>query len=95
MSEAVLYPHAPDLYAPPAPDIATQHKQAFRTAFDTLKELYPPENTAEYWTFAAERVSAKYSEQKDNRLAVFLLKGVLEYMEDVNKQEQEKPNVQN
>lgn len=66
-------------------DFATLHKQAFRAAFDTLKELYPPENTAEYWTFASKRMAIKCNELKGNDLAMTLMVALYGWLENLVK----------
>lgn len=66
-------------------DFATLHKQAFRAAFDMLKELYPPENTVEYWTFASNRMALKCNELKGNDLAVTLLVALYGWLENLVK----------
>lgn len=63
-------------------DYAAMHKKAFRAAFDLLKELYPPKNDAEYWTFAAKRVALVGDDNKDNPLCKHLLWGLYSYLED-------------
>ena len=68
-------------------DIATQHKKAFRVAFDLLKELYPPKNDAEYWMFAANRVALIDNENKDNPLCRQLLLALYAYLEGEIKKE--------
>ena len=68
-------------------DVQTMHKKAFRVAFDLLKELYPPKNDAEYWTFAAKRVSLICDDNKDNPLCRCLLLGLYDYLEGEVKKE--------
>ena len=62
-------------------DIAAMHKKAFRAAFDLLKELYPPKNDAEYWTFAAKQVALICGDNNGNALLGELLLAVYAYLE--------------
>ena len=68
-------------------DVAAMHKKAFRAAFDLLKELYPPKNDAEYWTFAAKRVALAHTDNKGNDLCMELLMAVYAYLEKEVKKE--------
>lgn len=57
-----------------------RHKQAFRIAFDALKEVWPPENTVEYFEKTNERLKAIYMEHRDNPLCKQLVLGVAMYL---------------
>ncbi len=64
-------------------DYTAMHKAAFRKAFDTLNALWPPENTAEYFTHKAYPVcAAAYDEMKDNPLGMEFIKDVYWYLAD-------------
>ena len=57
-----------------------RHKQAFRIAFDALKEVWPPENTVEYFEKTNERLKDIYMEHRDNPLCKQLVLGVARYL---------------
>lgn len=65
----------------------SRHKQAFRIAFDALNEVFPPENTAEYWEKANGRLRDTYNAHMDNPLAKRLLVAVQNYLGDAVKEE--------
>ena len=64
------------------------HKTAFRTAFDMLNKLFPPNDTVDYWVDAGKAVALTYNEHKDNELAKILLTAVYEYLEQTVKRRQ-------
>lgn len=57
-----------------------RHKQAFRIAFDALKEVWPPENTVEYFEKTNERLKEIYSAHRDNPLCKELILAVSNYL---------------
>ena len=60
---------------------ATQlHKAAFRTAFDYLTEMWPPTNSADYFTLAAVRADARCAAVNNDELARKMLVLILEYI---------------
>ena len=63
-----------------------RHKQAFRIAFDALKEVWPPENTVEYFEKTNERLRDIYNEHRDNPLCKQLMLGVTMYLGDAAKE---------
>ena len=65
-----------------AEEYAKRHKAAFRCAFDFLNQHFPPEDSAEWREQAIRDVGAASGSQLENRLAVELLAGVWEYLED-------------
>lgn len=68
------------LNQPKPEDPVTVHKKAFRVAYETLTELYPPNETIEYWQFASKRMTQKHNENKDNPLCVELLMAVYTFL---------------
>ena len=58
------------------------HKQAFRVAFDLLTEIWPPENTVEYFDPVARKFVEAADRYADNALAKELLLGVYTYVAD-------------
>ena len=68
------------LNQPKPEDPVTVHKRAFRVAYETLTELYPPDETVEYWKFASQRMALKHNENKDNPLCVELLLAVYTFL---------------
>lgn len=66
-----------------------RHKQAFRIAFDALKEVFPPENTLEYWEKTNERCKDVYNAHIDNPLCRHLMTAVMNYLGDVVKEMEE------
>lgn len=94
-TQEILYPNARKMEDPPVPvDYVTAHKHAFRVAFDTLKELYPPKDDADYWQFASRRMAVKQHENKNNPLCTELLMAVYAYMEKLIQKEREPTNEQ-
>ena len=63
-----------------------RHKQAFRLAFDALNEVFPPENTTEYFEQTGEKIKYIYNEHIDNPLAKRLLVALYDYLGDVVKE---------
>lgn len=57
-----------------------RHKQAFRVAFDALKEVWPPENTVAYFEKTGERLKEIYTQYHDNPLCRELLLAVYNYL---------------
>lgn len=58
------------------------HQRAFRCAFDFLNAHFPPGMEPEWWTQASEEIAKAADEQPGNQLAVFLLMGVWDYLND-------------
>jgi len=66
------------------------HKRAFRVAFDTLNELYPPVDCPEYFDRGGQVCNKAFKENADNPLARELLITVWQYIGDtVAKQRKE------
>lgn len=63
-----------------------RHKQAFRIAFDALKEVWPPENSVEYFEKTNERLKEIYMAHIDNPLCKQLVLGVAMYLGDAAKE---------
>lgn len=63
-----------------------RHKQAFRIAFDALKEVWPSENTVEYFEKTNERLKEIYNAHIDNPLCKQLVLGVAMYLGDAAKE---------
>lgn len=57
-----------------------RHKQAFRVAFDALNEVFPPENTSQYFENAGEHIKGIYNTHVDNPLCRELLIAVYNYL---------------
>ena len=49
------------------------HKAAARIWFNTLSEVWPPENNEKYWAKVTDKLSKLYNEYKDNELLMELL----------------------
>lgn len=63
---------------------ASQHKQAFRIAFDFLNEHFPPVNDDGWWKKTADDVTLIGNEFGENRSLVCLMSGVYEYLSEEN-----------
>lgn len=62
-------------------DYTALHRAAFRRAFDLLNELWPPENTAEWFAKKAYPACAvAYDELKDNPLGMRFVEDVYWYL---------------
>ena len=59
------------------------HKAAARVWFNTLTELWPPENTERYWEKTNEWLNTVYNENKDNKLLQHLLLMTHEYLGEI------------
>ena len=59
------------------------HKAAARIWFNTLTEVWPPENTEAYWTKTTEKMRVLWNENKDNELLQELLLMTLSYLGNV------------
>lgn len=59
------------------------HKAAARIWFNTLTEVWPPENTETYWTKTTEKMRVLWNENKDNELLQELLLMTLSYLGNV------------
>lgn len=57
------------------------HKQAFRVAFDYLNAHFPPGDTPEWWTKAAQEATDLSKKYHSYPLVNGLLVGVMEYLE--------------
>ena len=57
-----------------------RHKQAFRVAFEALEEVFPPEDTVEYFEKTNERLKEIYDQHCDNPLCKALMVGVANYL---------------
>lgn len=61
-------------------EIARMHQRSFRVAFDFLASHYPPLGTEEYWMNTSRDVGQASEKAGNNKLAIELLSGVLEYL---------------
>lgn len=59
------------------------HKAAARIWFNTLTEVWPPENTEAYWTKTTEKMRVLWNENKENELLQELLLMTLSYLGNV------------
>lgn len=59
----------------------TDHKRAFRVAFDYLNAHFPPSMDDEYWTHAAEDIGEASKSTDNDPLTMELLVGVYNYLE--------------
>lgn len=66
------------------------HKEAARTWFNLLTELWPPENTEEYWSKAVVRLNEVWNGSTDNPLLMKLLLLTHEYLGEAVKRAEEK-----
>ena len=66
-------------------EFSSQHKQAFRVAFDFLKACFPPQRGAEYWTATVERFKHLTKDNKYNPLVKHLLLGAYNYISEIVK----------
>lgn len=58
-------------------------KPAARVWFNTLTELWPPENTERYWEKANGRLNTVYNENRDNKLLHELILMTHEYLWEI------------
>lgn len=58
------------------------HKQAFRVAFDLLKEFYPVHNTVEWWSNYWAAVVTNDAEHADNPLLRQLIWAITDYLDE-------------
>ena len=58
-----------------------QHKQAFRVAFDLLKEFYPVNNTIEWWEKFWAAVVVADAANAENPLCRQLLLAIVDYLD--------------
>lgn len=65
---------------------AALHPKMFRVAFDFLNTHFPPEDTDEWWTKLAEDCSEASIKAGEDPLAVQLLSGVVNYINEINMQ---------
>ena len=61
-----------------------RHRQAFRTAYEALAEVWPPRNDLSYWEPTNDRLKEIYNEHRENPLCRALLIGILNYLGDVS-----------
>ena len=59
------------------------HKAAARIWYNTLAEVWPPENTEAYWTKTTEKMRVLWNENKGNELLQELLLMTLSYLGNV------------
>ena len=62
-------------------DYAKAHKEAFRCAFDFLKDRFPPRQDPEWWQYTAAEAASLSDGHKNNPLVVILLSAVYSYLE--------------
>lgn len=91
---SILYPGTVPLSMPSErswiEEEKSKHKAAFRTAFDTLNYMWPPENTNEYWKLVTDRMELLYKENADNALCRSLLIALTEYLERIGKEREKR-----
>ena len=58
------------------------HQRAFRCAFDYLNAHFPPGQDPDWWTKASDDIRNSADEHEGNQLAMFLLIGVLDYLNE-------------
>lgn len=64
-----------------------KRKEAARVWFNTMEELWPPEDTPEYWMKACEKCRSVYNEAKDNPLLQSLMLALYDFLGDEVKRE--------
>lgn len=57
-----------------------KRKDAARIWFNTMEELWPPDNSPEYWTKACEKCRDVFNEAKDNLLLRKLMVTLYDYL---------------
>lgn len=66
-------------------EFLSQHKQAFRIAFDFLGACFPPTRTEEYWNTTVELFKHRVTDNRYNPLVKHLLLGVYNYLGEITK----------
>ena len=59
----------------------TKHQHAFRCAFNFLNEHFPPGEEPKWWEKMSDDIKAADDSQEGNKLATYLLIGVLDYLD--------------
>lgn len=67
-------------------EYAKSHQKAFRTAFDFLNTHFPPGPDLQWWNSVAKECSETSAKNGDDHLTIYLLVGVLHYLEDEYKE---------
>lgn len=67
----------------PQPPPMSEYKRAFRIAFDYLEQHLPPQNTPEWWTAAAQGISAIYNQANRSPFLQALLTAVYGELERI------------
>lgn len=65
-------------------EYAALHPKMFRVAFDFLNAHFPPEDTDEWWEQTAHDCGDASVKAGGNKLAIYLLAGVMDYLNDEN-----------
>ena len=68
----------------------TQHKQAFRIAFDFLNACFPPTREETYWESTVELFKHRLEDNRFNPLVKHLLLGAYNYLGEIVKDLPEK-----
>lgn len=63
-------------------EYATLHKKAFRCAFDFLNEHFPPSDDSEWWLKTAKDCSAASYAFGEEPVIIWLLDGVMNYLNE-------------
>jgi len=64
---------------------AGKHKTAARVWYNLMEEVWPPENTEEYWLKTTDKIRSAWNESQDNMLLQSLLLMLHEYLGQVVK----------
>ena len=67
-------------------EYAKSHQKAFRAAFDFLNTHFPPGPDLAWWDQVAKECSAISAKHNDDHLTIYLLVGVMHYIEDEYKE---------
>ena len=70
-------------------EMLTVHKHAFRTAYEYLREMWPPTNNEDYFALAGTKAAERYVTSNKDPLAEKLLVAVLSYLSDTVVQEKD------
>lgn len=71
------------------PPPMSEYKRAFRIAFDYLEQHLPPQNTPEWWTAAAQEISAIYNQANGTPFLQALLLAVYGELERITRDQAE------
>jgi len=65
-----------------AEEYYAKHQQAFRCAFDFLNAHFPPGTESEWWKKTSDDIRDAADKHEKNQLAIYLLIGVLDYLNE-------------